>query len=81
MQSDSAPSELQSRLVAIIESLRDDHDVMFHMDANMYTDLGMDSLQAVALVVEIEREFGVRIPEEDIPNLPTGSLLLEYITQ
>lgn len=46
---------------------------------DFYEELGMDSIGAVAMVVEIQRRCRVRIPEEEVPRLRTPRLLLEYI--
>jgi acyl carrier protein len=49
------------------------------LDTHLYTDAGMDSMGAVALVVEIDRRFKVRLPEEEIPNLHTARQYLAAI--
>lgn len=47
----------------------------FSMDANFYTDYQMDSLAAVALVVEVQKRYGVRIPDGRMPKIQTGEQL------
>lgn len=47
----------------------------FSMDANFYTDYQMDSLAAVALVVEVQKRYGVRIPDGRMPKVLTGTQL------
>lgn len=47
----------------------------FSMEANFYTDYQMDSLAAVALVVEVQKRYGVRIPDGRMPKIQTGEQL------
>jgi acyl carrier protein len=47
-------------------------------ELDIYQDLGMDSIGAVAMVVEIQRRYNVRIPEEEVPHLST-SKLIQYV--
>lgn len=58
-------------IVDILDEIRDDKEIAITQDMNIYLDLGLDSLQAVALAVEIERRAGVRVPETVIPTLHT----------
>ncbi len=51
------------------------------LDTNLYAEAGLDSMGAVALVVEIEREYGVRLLEEEIPELQTPRQLLDAIAR
>ncbi|MEJ2077318.1 MAG: AMP-binding protein [Acidobacteriota bacterium] len=47
-------------------------------EANLYTDLGLDSLMAVELLLSIERNFGVTVPDEHIATFQTvGDVLAE----
>jgi len=48
---------------------RDPGDIS--LESRLYEQLGFDSIGMVALVVEIQRRFGVRIPELEVPNLRT----------
>ncbi|SOD91933.1 acyl carrier protein [Spirosoma fluviale] len=42
-------------------------------------DLGMDSLDSVDLIMQLEREFGIRIPDEDYHKLTTVQDVLTYL--
>ncbi|MBK6616482.1 acyl carrier protein [Ottowia sp.] len=53
----------------------------FSMDGNWYEDYGMDSLGAVALVVEVQKKFKVRLADNDMPNIRTGNQLVEAIVK
>ena len=49
------------------------------MDTNIAKDLGADSLDVVELLMSIEDEFDVEIPDEEIENIKTIRDLTEYI--
>lgn len=42
-------------------------------------DLGLDSLDTVDLIMQLEQTFGIRIPDEDYPKLVTFGGVLSYL--
>ena len=48
-------------------------------DVHFVRDLGMDSLDTVDLIMQLETEFGIRIPDEDYAKLTTLPGVLEYL--
>ena len=49
------------------------------MESLMADDLGADSLDVIDLLMSIEDEFAVEIPDEEIENLKTVGDLVKYI--
>jgi len=49
------------------------------METNIGRDLGADSLDVVELLMSIEDEFEVEIPDEEIENIKTIGDLTDYI--
>ncbi|MGF6375763.1 acyl carrier protein [Clostridiales Family XIII bacterium PM5-7] len=41
------------------------------LEASLAEDLNIDSLDAVELVMALEEEFGVKIPDEELANMKT----------
>ena len=70
---------MKEELIKIIaeELSVDEADVT--MEANLQDDLGADSLDAIQLIMSIENEFDITIPETEIDNLKTVADLLKYI--
>lgn len=52
---------------------------LMSMDTNIASDLGADSLDVVELLAEIQDEFQIEIPDEEIENIKTIGDLTEYI--
>ncbi len=51
------------------------------LDTNIADDLGADSLDVVELLMAIEDEFEVEIPDEEIENLKTVGAVVDYIQE
>ena len=49
------------------------------MNTTFVDDLGADSLDVVDLLMSIEDEFEVEIPDEEVENIKTVGALVEYI--
>ncbi|MFC1594281.1 acyl carrier protein [Candidatus Omnitrophota bacterium] len=47
--------------------------------ASFIDDLGADSLDTVELVMALEEEFGIEIPDEDAEKMATVSDAIKYI--
>ena len=48
-------------------------------ETNIGTDLGADSLDLVEILMSLEDEFSVSIPDEMIPEIKTVNDLVKYI--
>ena len=44
-----------------------------------FADLGIDSLQAVSLIYDLEDEFGIEIPNEEAMNVQTVRQVVESL--
>ncbi|MDD6033029.1 MAG: acyl carrier protein [Oscillospiraceae bacterium] len=49
------------------------------MDASITDDLGADSLDLVDLVMSLEEEFDVEIPDDQVENIKTVGDIVKYI--
>ena len=50
-------------------------------EAKFIEDLGADSLDIVELVMALEDEFGLDIPDEDAESIKTVQNAIDYITE
>ncbi len=50
-------------------------------EASFVDDLGADSLDLVELVMAMEEEFGMEVPDEDAEKLRTVKDAIEYVKQ
>ncbi len=50
-------------------------------EANFADDLGADSLDTVELVMAIEEEFSIEIPDEDAEKIATLGQAIDFIEQ
>ena len=48
-------------------------------EASFVDDLGADSLDTVELIMQLEEEFGIEIPDEDAENITTVQAAVDYI--
>lgn len=49
------------------------------LEASIVDDLGADSLDLVDLVMSLEEEFDVEIPDEQVENIKTVGDIVKYI--
>lgn len=69
------------KITAILaEQLDADAESMTN-DTKIADDLGADSLDLVDLLMSIEDEFGVEIPDEEVENLSTIGDVVDYIAK
>ncbi len=62
----------------IVDQLGVDADEVT-MEAAFVDDLGADSLDVVELVMAVEEEFGMEIPDEDAEKITNVSEVVNYI--
>ena len=48
-------------------------------EASVTNDLGADSLDTVELIMELEKEFDISIPDEQAENIQTVGQAIEYL--
>ncbi len=74
-------SSVESRVIDIVaEQLGVDRDKITR-DSNFVNDLGADSLDTVELVMELEEEFDIKIPDETAEKIQTVGQAIDHIKQ
>ncbi len=70
------------RVVDIIREQADiDEDFEITPKTKLETDLGIDSLSAVEIVMALEDEFGIQIDDEDSSKFKTVNDLVKFIKE
>ena len=69
IDSDTTWTQLVALVVEATDNVRDPHDV--RPESHLSVDLGISSLMAVNLVLELEKEFDIILIEEDFDHIET----------
>ncbi|MCP2500271.1 MAG: acyl carrier protein [Deltaproteobacteria bacterium] len=72
------PVEQRVREIVAEQLERDVNEVT--KTASLIDDLGADSLDVVELVMKMEEEFGIEIPDEEAEKIKTVNDVIQYIT-
>lgn len=67
------------KVKAILAEQFDVEEDKITADTDLQEDLGADSLDVVDLLMSIEDEFVVEVPDEEIENIKTVGSLVSYI--
>ena len=67
------------KVKAILAEQFDADEDKITADTDLQEDLGADSLDVVDLLMSIEDEFDVEVPDEEIENVKTVGDVVEYI--
>lgn len=72
-------ASVQERVIEIISAQMGVGKEQVTPETSFVNDLGADSLDTVELVMELEEEFDVTIPDEDAEKIQTVGQAIEYI--
>ena len=72
------PVEQRVREIVAEQLERDVNEVT--KTASFIDDLGADSLDIVEMVMKMEEEFGIEIPDEEAEKIKTVNDVIQYIT-
>ena len=64
----------------IVDQLDVDEDEVT-MEASITEDLGADSLDVVDLIMSLEEEFDIKIPDEEVENVKTVGDIVKFIEE
>lgn len=71
--------EIYNKLVKVISKEMDIDEKKFQPKSNFVDDLGCDSLDTVEIVMKVEEEFGISIPDDCAEKIHTMEDLTNYI--
>ena len=73
--------DTRSRITKIIKEQLGVEESEVKPEASFVDDLGADSLDTVEILMAIEEEFGIEIPDEDAENAKTVEDVTSYINK
>ncbi|RUS23137.1 acyl carrier protein-like protein [Endogone sp. FLAS-F59071] len=74
-------SDIESRVLDILKGFDKVEPSKVSLEAHFSNDLGLDSLDAVEVVMAIEEEFSVEIPDKDADEIKSAAQAVEYISK
>ncbi|KAL7319481.1 mitochondrial acyl carrier protein [Mucor circinelloides] len=74
-------SDAQTRVLDVVKGFEKVDPSKVTIDSVFVKDLGLDSLDAVEVVMAIEEEFSVEIPDKDADEIKSVKQAIEYITK
>ena len=74
-------SSIESRVIAVIVRQLRVEEKAVTPDASIADDLRADSLHTVELIMALESEFGLQIPDEDVEEFTTVRQAVDYIVR
>ena len=72
---------IEERVKKIIAEQLGVEDEEVNPESRFVEDLGADSLDTVELVMALEEEFGIEIPDEDAEKIVTVQNAIDYISE
>lgn len=74
-------TEVERKFIELVSEnvYADNYDVT--LDSNFHDDLRCDSLDAIEILMEAEREFGITIPEDRIEHIKTVREAIDLIME
>ena len=72
-------SDIQNRVKAIIVDKLGVDESEVKPEATFTNDLGADSLDTVALIMELEKEFNITIPDDQAEKIATVGDAIAYV--
>lgn len=70
---------MNEKIKEIVAEILDIEVATIAEDASILDDLGADSIAVMEIVMELEGEYGVEVPTEDILTLKTVNDIVAYI--
>ncbi|PFH54554.1 hypothetical protein AMATHDRAFT_52200 [Amanita thiersii Skay4041] len=72
---------IQSRVLEVLRDFEKVDTAKLTPTASFAKDLGLDSLDAVEVVLAVEEEFGIEIPDAEADEITTVQQAIDYIAK
>ncbi|KAF8481168.1 acyl carrier protein [Russula ochroleuca] len=74
-------AHIETRVLDVLKSFEKVHPEKLKPTASFTNDLGLDSLDAVEVVMAVEEEFSIEIPDEEADAIQTVQQAIDYIAK
>ncbi|KAJ3777978.1 acyl carrier protein [Lentinula raphanica] len=74
-------SDIELRVLDVLKGFEKVNPAKLTTTASFEKDLGLDSLDAVEVVMAVEEEFMIEIPDEEADNIQTVDQAIDYIAK
>jgi acyl carrier protein len=74
-------SEMEKEVIAIISKVLKIPEEKIYMNANLFSDLGADSLLGVELLAALDKKYNISIPEEKLGQIKMVSDLIKTVQE
>ncbi|MCF6308971.1 MAG: acyl carrier protein [Sulfurimonas sp.] len=71
--------EVYDKVVSVLVEEFEVEDDDINLDANLFTDLKLDSLDAIDLMVTLDKELGIEIKTEEMKDLRTIKDVCDFV--
>ena len=71
---------VQSKIISLTATQLGLGEDTISLDSNFMDDLGADSLDTIELVMNIEEEFDIEIPDDEVEGIHTVKSMVNYLT-
>ncbi|KAF8237768.1 acyl carrier protein [Tricholoma matsutake] len=72
---------IQSRVLEVLKGFEKVDPAKLSLSASFTNDLGLDSLDAVEVVMAVEEEFSIEIPDAEADEIRTVQQAIDYIAK
>jgi acyl carrier protein len=72
--------EVFERIKEVLSERLSVEEADINEEANFQEDLDADSLDLVEMIMELEDQFGIKIPDEDAQKIQTVGQAVDYVT-
>ncbi len=79
MQTFLNPAEVQERIITVVKNFDKVDPAKVSPTSKFADDLGLDSLDAVEVVMAIEDEFAIEIPDAEADRIASVADAVEYV--
>jgi len=70
---------VEEQIRELVKTQLNPEDPNFGDDASFMEDLGADSLDAVELIMSLEEEFDIEIPDDDVEGITTVQAAIDFV--